>query len=209
MTQNEPDLSAAYALETPDDSRRLYAEWAASYDFGFAQANDYRLHWHAAQAFVRAGGQGPVLDVGAGTGLCGLALADMGAGPIDATDISGEMLIQAEAKDVYRDLFEADLTVGLPVLPDSYSGIVSSGTFTHGHVGPEVFDELLRVARLGAQFALSINARHFVESGFEAKFSDLGDRIVNFSLPQTRIYGPAATGDNKDDTAFIALFQKG
>jgi len=209
MSNDKPDLSAAYALQTPEDSKRLYAEWAESYDASFAQANDYRLHWHTAQAFVQAGGQGPVLDVGAGTGLCGLVLADMGAGPLDATDISAEMLKTAETKDVYRDLFDADLTDGLPVPSDSYAGIVSSGTFTHGHVGPEVFDELLRVARPGTQFALSINAAHFAEQGFAAKFDSLSEsRILNLRLPEVRIYGDQASGAHKDDIALVALFEK-
>lgn len=90
MTQDTPDLHHAYALRTPEDSRRLYAEWAGDYDQSFAAREDYQLHVHTARAFVRAGGQGPVLDVGAGTGLCGAVLADFGVGPIDATDISPE-----------------------------------------------------------------------------------------------------------------------
>lgn len=39
---NDPDLDAAYALETPDDSRRLYADWAQTYDTSFAKDADYR-----------------------------------------------------------------------------------------------------------------------------------------------------------------------
>ncbi|MEX0283800.1 MAG: class I SAM-dependent methyltransferase [Paracoccaceae bacterium] len=209
MTKDKPSLNAAYDLKSAADNRRLYADWAASYDASFAVDHDYQLPLHTARAFIDAGGQGPVLDVGAGTGLAGVMLADLGAGPVDATDISGEMLDMAERKDVYRDLFEADLLEGLPVPRDSYSGIVSSGTFTHGHVGPDVFDELLRVARPGAQFAISINAQHFVSQGFEAKFQALGDRISDLHLPETRIYGPNATDEHKDDLAFIALFQKG
>lgn len=209
MTRKTPDLTSAYALETPDDSRRLYGEWANDYDSSFAEREDYLLHIHTAQAFATAGGQGPVLDVGAGTGLCGAALSDLDVGPIDATDISAEMLDQAMRKDIYRDAIQADLTTGVPVLPRSYSGIVSSGTFTTGHVGPDALDELLRIARHGAQFAISINARHFEGAGFSTKFEGLrGRRIQNFSLSETRIYGDRATGPHKDDTALIALFEK-
>lgn len=208
MTQNDPSLDAAYDLKTPDDSRRLYADWAGSYDRGFAIDHDYQLHLHTARAFAQAGGQGPVLDVGAGTGLAGGVLAELGLGPVDATDISGEMLEMAERKDIYRDLFEADLLQGLPVPRESYAGVVSSGTFTTGHVGPEALDELLRVARVGAQFAISINAAHFVAQGFEAKLAALGDRIGDLQLPEVRIYGPGAQDAHKDDTALIATFQK-
>ncbi|MFA3920151.1 class I SAM-dependent DNA methyltransferase [Ruegeria hyattellae] len=210
MTPKPPDLRIAYSLKTSDDSRRLYAEWADDYDRMFALNEDYQLHIHTARAFGLAGGQGPVLDVGAGTGLCGAVLADMGVGPIDATDISTEMLNRAMRKDVYRDAIEADLNEGVPVSRNSYSGIVSSGTFTHGHVGPEALDELLRIARPGAQFALSINARHFAAKGFSTKLDALEQvaRIGQPSLVEVRIFGDLATGENKDDTAFIALFEK-
>lgn len=210
MSTKTPGLNDAYSLKSPEDSRRLYAEWAGDYDESFAAREDYQLHIHTARAFVAAGGQGPVLDVGAGTGLCGAVLCDLGVGPIDATDISGEMLTQAMRKDIYRDAIEADINEGIPVRRESYSGIVSSGTFTHGHVGPEAIDELLRIARHGAQFALSINSDFFREAGFADKFRQLerDHRITNLKLHEVRIYGDLASGPNKDDTAYIALFEK-
>jgi len=210
MSDDKPDLRAAYGLKTADDSRRLYADWAGDYDTSFATHEDYQLHIHTARAFVNSGGQGPVLDVGAGTGLCGAVLATLGAGPIDATDISAEMLEQALQKDIYRDAIEADLNLGVPVPPQSYAGIVSSGTFTTGHVGPDAINALLRVARHGAQFALSINARHFQTAGFAQAFDALSEngKISKLTLPEVRIYGDLATGPNKLDTALIALFEK-
>ena len=210
MSDDKPDLKTAYGLKTPEDSKRLYAEWAWDYDESFAAREDYQLHIHTARAFVGAGGQGPVLDVGAGTGLCGAILADLGVGPLDATDISAEMLDRAMRKDVYRDAIVADITEGIHVPPASYAGIVSSGTFTHGHVGPEAIDELLRVARPGAQFALSVNMEHFRQDGFADKLRQLEtDHAIScLNLHETRIYGDLAAGANKDDTAFILLFEK-
>ncbi|MFC3612558.1 class I SAM-dependent DNA methyltransferase [Lutimaribacter marinistellae] len=209
MSTKQPDLESAYNLKTPEDSRKLYAAWADDYDRAFAKQEDYRLHIETARAFVEAGGQGPVLDVGAGTGLCGMVLAEHGVGPIDATDISAEMLAQAMRKDIYRDAIEADLYDGIPAPQDSYSGIVSSGTFTHGHVGPEVIHGLLRIARPGAQFALSINAKHFAEMGFADMLDHLArDRITALSLPEVAIFGPRAEGPHRHDTAMIALFEK-
>ncbi len=209
MSKKTPDLHAAYALKSPEENKRLYAEWAGDYDDSFAALEDYQLHIHTARAFVGAGGQGPVLDVGAGTGLCGAILAGLGVGPIDATDISAEMLDEAMRKDIYRDAIEADLNQGLPVPRGSYAGVVSSGTFTHGHLGPETLPALLRVARHGAQFALSINAIHFETLGFANAFRSLeADQISNLTLTEVRIYGELAAGPHKDDLALIALFEK-
>ncbi len=209
MSEKTPNLHAAYALDSPEDHKRLYAEWAGDYDDSFAALEDYQLHIHTARAFVGAGGQGPVLDVGAGTGLCGAVLAGLGVGPIDATDISPEMLDEAMRKDIYRDAIEADLNQGIPVPRDSYAGIVSSGTFTHGHLGPEALPALLRIARPGAQFALSINAKHYEKLGFAETLHKLAQgQIQNLTLPEVRIYGDLAAGPNKDDTALIALFER-
>lgn len=210
MTHDQPDLAAAYDLATPADSKRLYAEWAKSYDLSFAAQQSYHLPFLTARAFVTAGGKGPVLDAGAGTGLCGQALHDLGVSPLDATDISPDMLAQAARKDIYRDVIEADLLRGLPVPRGSYRGVVSSGTFTHGHIGPEALPALLRVAESGAQFALSINAKFYNKAGFGTAFDRLiqGGWITDFSLPEVLIYGDTASPDHRSDTALIALFKK-
>jgi len=208
MTKDQPDLSAAYALKTPDDSRKLYADWADSYDTGFVAENDYTLHIQTARLFVEAGGSGPVLDVGAGTGICGEVLSHQGIGPMDATDSSAEMLHQAMSKNVYRAAIEADLTKGLSIPQGTYAGVVSSGTFTTGHVGPDEIDPLLAVAQSGALFALSINAKHYESAGFAANFALLEPEIAGLTLNDVAIYGPKATGDHSKDRAFIAVFRK-
>ena len=208
MTQGKPDLDRAYALQTPEDSKRLYAEWADSYDTGFAEDMDYRLPDHVARVFVEAGGTGPVLDLGAGTGLCSQALAQRGITPIDGTDISQDMLDTAAQKNIYRSLFTGDLTGRLPVEDGVYQGLVSSGTFTTGHVGPEALDEVLRIAAPGAVIALSINAQHWAERGFEQKFAALRASITDLQLPEVRIYGPANTSEHRDATGLVAVFRK-
>lgn len=208
MTPKHPDVDAAYGLRSREDSQKLYASWAETYDDSFAAQEDYILHDAVAQAFAAAGGQGPVLDVGAGTGLCGMALAARDIGPLIATDISPEMLAIARTKGIYRDLFVADITRPLAPPPTPYAGIVSSGTFTTGHVGPEAIDTLLDVAGPGALLALSINAKHHVAAGFERAFAALAPKIADLGLAETRIYGAAAQGLHKDDTALIATFRK-
>ena len=210
METPKPELSDAYALRTPADSKRLYGGWASTYDQEFAAGQDYLLPGLTAKAFAAAGGEGPVLDAGAGTGLCGQALRALGIEPVDATDISAAMLAEALRKDAYRDVIEANLLEGTPVPRGTYRGVVSSGTFTHGHLGPEVLPALLRVAAPGAWFALSVNAKFYEKAGFADAFDRLlsGQWIKSLTLPELRIYGPRATGAHKDDTAIIALFQK-
>lgn len=205
----KPDLDSAYALKTPEDSRKLYAAWAETYDTDFAAQSGYILHEQVARHFALMGGFGPVLDVGAGTGLCGTALRARGIEPVDGTDISAEMLAVAGRKDTYRDLFTGDILAGLDVVPDSYQGAVSAGTFTTGHVGPDGIDELLRVVRPRGWIVLSVNARHYAAAGFAAKMAELEEAIADFSAIETDIYAPDATGPHAKDTALLLAFRKG
>ena len=145
------DLDDAYTIESPQDARRVYDDWAATYDDSFARAWGYVAPRKIADIFLAEGGPagGPVLDIGAGTGLMAEALPGL---EIDGIDISPEMLARAAAKGLYRTRIEADLTGPLQLADAAYGGFVSCGTFTHGHVGAECLPELLRLAAPGALF---------------------------------------------------------
>lgn len=198
----QPDLDSAYALKTPEDNRKLYADWAQSYDEGFAARMAYRLPALVAAAYD---GGGPVLDVGAGTGLLGQALAARGFGPVDGIDLSAEMLAVARGKSVYRDLLVADVTQALD-LPQRYAGVVSSGTFTHGHVGPGAIAGLLDVALPGARFVLSVNKAVFEAQGFAAVLVGLAARITGLRLREEAIYDDAPDPAHRGDRAIIVTF---
>jgi SAM-dependent methyltransferase len=205
-------LKGALSLTGQDACQRYYQGWADSYDSGFAREMEYRLPAHVAAAFLGAGGAGPVLDVGAGTGLLAERLREMGfEGEIDAADFSAEMLERAAEKRLYAGLYWADITQPL-ALPRRYGGIVSSGTFTSGHVGPEALPHLLDVALPGALVALSINRRVWTSAGFDRALEQLTAeaRIADLSLPEVEVYGAAATAldaDHAGDRALVALFR--
>ena len=207
---SDADLSAALSLTGPEACLALYQAWAASYDSGFAKDMAYLLPAHVAAAFLSAGGQGPVLDVGAGTGLLAQALRDMGFdAPIDAAH---DMLRRAGEKGIYRALHQVDITRPMAIDP-VYRGIVSSGTFTAGHVGPVALPHLLALALPGAQFALSINLRVWTEAGFDTALAGLlaAGEITALQLIEVQVYGPAAAAidqSHADDRARVALFRK-
>lgn len=205
-------LKGALSLTGADACRDYYRAWADTYDSGFAKGMDYRLPAHVAAAFLGSGGEGPVLDVGAGTGLLAERLREMGfAGQIDAADFSAEMLGVAGEKRIYGDLFQVDITKPL-TLPRRYRGIVSSGTFTAGHVGPEALPNLLDVALPGALVALSINRRVWEAAGFDRALEGLArdGRIADLRLVEVEVYGAAAAAldaDHAGDRALVALFR--
>ena len=120
----------------------------------------------------------PVLDVGAGTGLAGEALAGHGFTAIDALDFSPEMLAVAISRGVYRAAIEADLNRLLPVSDDSYGALVSTGTFTHSHVDAGCLPELFRILRRGGLFAGTVHRDVWRHCGFEEMTSHLASQSV-------------------------------
>ena len=208
MRDKKLNVDNAYNVQTPEENRALYAEWARTYDSGFAEAMDFLLPGHVARLFHEMKGRGPVLDAGAGTGLVAAALASAGTLEIDGLDISPEMLAVAREKGLYRKTIIADLMQVLPIPDAAYNAVTSCGTFTHGHVGPEALDELLRVAAPGALFVLAIKTEHFEERGFAGKFDSFGNRIDGFKTVSLPIYGPAADPAHAEDTGLIATFMK-
>lgn len=207
MSDPKPDLKSAYALTSVEDNRQLYANWAKDYDSGFAKDMAYILHLHVVEAFCNMGGRGPVLDIGAGTGLAGEALVQRQTCEIDGVDVSQDMLEVAKSKAVYRNLIVADVTQPLD-LDTHYNGLISSGTFTHGHVGPDAIDYLLDICAKGAKCALSVNKEHWQSRGFEQKFHDLRAKIDELETRSVRIYQETAAGDHVNDRALIVTFVK-
>lgn len=210
MADDDPDLDSAYALETPDDNRRLYKSWAETYDASFVTAAAYRLPELVARAYLAQDGQFPCLDVGCGTGAVAEALPD--GAEVDGLDLSPEMLAVARRKGRYRTLIEANLKEHLPFDDGQVRGLLSAGTFTHGHVGAEALDELTRILAPGGLAVLSVRDQIWDTMGFDATFERLA-RAGAITAPtrQTeRIYAnpEAAPEGHGNDLAFITSFHR-
>jgi predicted TPR repeat methyltransferase len=207
MVEN-PNLDDAYAMSSPEEVKALYRTWSLSYDVVFSDRQGYQLPRNVAAAFVGAGGIGPVLDVGAGTGLVGGLLRHMNVKDIDGIDLSEEMLEVARMKGDYRRLYTGDVTQPLSLIDAPYMGVVSAGTLTLGHVGPKALGHLLNIAAFGALFVISVNAAHYVSAGFEAAFAELGDRIAGLTIRDVRIYDDRADEKHRSDRAKLLVFSK-
>ena len=203
LMTNDPDLSKAYGLQGPEASQKLYAAWADTYDTDFAAGMHYLAPQAVADCYAKVSGASPVLDLGAGTGLLGQALVQHGITHVDGTDISPEMLEQAKKKGVYNRVFEGDLTGQLDVATGAYDGIVSSGTFTHGHVGPEAMAEVLRCMSHGAWAVLSVNAAHWDALGFADTLNRLTPEIATWRKQAFALYGAGSTGPHAKDKGWL------
>lgn len=210
------DLDKAYSVKTPEDSRRLYAEWASTYNETFIKANDYVYPRTIAQKFdelIPKSDIQTVVDIGCGTGAVGSYLANLRPNlNITGVDISREMLAEAskikriDGSPVYNDLIEVDLTAELP--KKSFDAMISAGTFTHGHLGAETFISLIALVRFNGWLVIGINAEHFLSQGFGSALQNAQDQglTTHAQFHNVQIYGPKSA--HYGDLATIAIFQR-
>ena len=203
-------LKDAYSIKTPQDSINLYRVWSPTYDKDFAEKNDYRSPKEIASYFEKYCNEKdtPILDVGAGTGLVGQCLKEKNKSNIHAIDISPESLEIAKSKNCYTKLLEADLTEKLNIENNSYGAIVSAGTFTHGHIGPNVLDELLRITKSNGLFVITVHSKHFKNTSFNKKLSVIANTISKPNFHEVKAYGNNLDKNHSNDTVIITVFRK-
>ena len=210
MMSSKKGLNDAYSVKTPEDNIKLYKVWASSYDDDFAKKNDYRSPVLISNYYDKYSNKNdvPVLDVGAGTGLIAEVMNKKNTIDIDAIDISPEMLESAKSKNCYNKLIEADLTKNLDIDNNYYGAIVSAGTFTHGHIGPNALDELLRVTKPSGLFVITIHSKVYVNQNFEQKFQNINKQITDLTFHEEKAYGNNPDKDHGNDTVLITVFRK-
>lgn len=154
-----------------------YAEWADHYDGDLLDELGYVAPALLIQLFAGhvTDAQARILDAGCGTGIVGELLSRQGFGDIDGLDYSQDMLAQAQGKGVYRRLLQADLTRTLDIESATYDAVVSSGTFTCGHVGPEALGELVRITRPGGHVCFTVREQAWAEDGYADRIAALAE----------------------------------
>jgi len=170
-------VDAAYRLED-DDMVEFYRKWAADYDYEMLDKLGYTSPASIAKILIEQlpDTAAEILDLGCGTGLTCRLLAERGYNRLDGIDLSTEMLKVSRERGIYRDLLDGDLNQPLQHESGSYDGVISSGTFTHGHVGPEPLDEVFRVLKPGGILACTVHKDLWETKGFSAKFAELVDQ---------------------------------
>lgn len=124
--------------ETSQELEGKYDRWAEAYE---ADIVDF---WHtvpttAAKLLARyiPEPEALILDLGAGTGMVGVALAELGFTNLSGSDISQKMLDQAAEKQVYRELQHCPLAAIAPDLLAQAAGMLAIGVFAEAQAGAE------------------------------------------------------------------------
>ncbi len=170
-----------------DHLKTIYADWAALYD----DDNDNKLGTvsqpHTVAMLRRhCPDRGiTIMDVGCGTGLVGQFLQQAGFTTYDGTDISPDMMEHAGSRG-YRKLIALDPGQPINVADSSYDVTLCVGVFTHGHLGPEGFEELQRITRSGGLICFTVNEGIWDAGGFSQAISTKVDRGQWEILEQTK-----------------------
>jgi len=157
-----------------EDLQDVYKEWASAYDYD----NDHLLGTVSQplsvqifQEYIKDKSL-RIIDVGCGTGLVGVELEKGGFSNFDGIDISQEMIDIAKQRG-YAQLFIGSLNVSLPCENNEYDAALCVGVFTHGHVGSNRLDELVRIVKPGGIVCFTVNEGVYDSYGFDSKIKNL------------------------------------
>ncbi len=169
-------LDKAYGARDAASTRKLYNDWAASYEAEVAE-HGYATPGRCAAALksFSADMAAPILDFGCGTGLSGLALKLAGFETIDGVDLSPEMLAQANAKGIYRTTSVIEANVPLAHAPGTYASIAAIGVIGAGAAPIGVFHMLMKSLARGNKLVLSFNDHALKDPSNEAALSEWTD----------------------------------
>ena len=105
MQESHKRVQWVYGSVNDKELEDRYDQWAADYDSDLSQEFDWKAPQNAAAVFAKHVDVGAhILDAGAGTGLVGECLAEIGYKDMVAMDLSQGMLEEAKSKNVYKAL---------------------------------------------------------------------------------------------------------
>lgn len=169
-------LNKVYEARDAEGTRKLYDDWADSYDAEVA-GEGYATPGRCAAALAQHIDDPtlPILDFGCGTGLSGQALRQAGFTTIDGLDLSADMLEQARAKGIYRNLAQIEAGAPLSHAPGTYAAITAIGVIGAGAAPLSVFDTLMAGLGTGGRLVLSFNDHALADPQHEAKLAHYTD----------------------------------
>ena len=189
-------VSEAYNLGDDEKMVAFYRKWANDYDRQMIDELGYTSPITIAQLLDEylPDKKARIFDIGCGTGLTCTFLSKQGYVNLDGIDLSADMVRVAQDRGIYQKVMIGDVNLALEIADASYDAAISSGTFTHGHVGPEPLDEVFRILKTRGLLACTVHKDLWITEGFEAKFNTLvsAGKIECLYLEQDKYY---QTGD--------------
>ena len=173
-------LNTVYTLDSADAARSFYDDWAEGYEDELND-NGYLTPQRCAAALASCTSDktAPVLEIGCGTGLGGLALRAAGFAVLDGYDLSPAMLERAGEKGIYRHLDHIDLSQPLETVQAGiYGHAAAIGVLNPSFMPTTVIDEVLDKLSSGGCFVFSLNDNSASDGSIETRVLELVEHSV-------------------------------
>lgn len=186
----------------PEAVSGYYDAWAAAYDEDTMKAWNYRAPSDAADRLAPHLSEGDaVLDIGCGTGLFGVALAERLRVSLTGLDISAESLKLAGKRDLYDRLVEHDLQkLPLPVEDNSMAAAASVGVLTYIEDAGALLRDACRCVAPGGLITFTQRTDRWEALNFRATVEGIAGEglweVVEISDPQDYLPGHEDFGDH-------------
>ena len=195
MTQNNR-VQWVYSSQNEQELEERYDQWAEEYDADLESDFGWISPQRTSETLAKyAGKDESILDAGAGTGLVGECLHQMGYTNMTAMDLSTGMLEVARRKNIYRALDQMTMGETLDYETDQFDASVVVGVFTQGHAPASSLDELVRVVKSGGHIAFSLRTDTYLENGFKDKMDALESAGLWKLAEVTDAYHPLPKGE--------------
>ncbi|XP_015785927.1 uncharacterized protein LOC107363246 [Tetranychus urticae] len=137
-----------------EECTKMYADWSDKYEEDMPGCG-YNAPQGAAAKFneLNLPKDSKILDCGAGTGLLGKALTELGYTNLEALDGCEKMAEKAKEKNIYKKITISYVgpEIELPLEPESYDALIMVGVFCPGHFPLHIgtFKQFLKVLKKG------------------------------------------------------------
>ena len=195
MTQNNR-VQWVYSSQNEQELEERYDQWAEEYDADLESEYGWISPQRTSEFLAKhVEKNASVLDAGAGTGLVGECLHEMGFSNMTAMDLSLGMLEVARRKDIYQALDQMTMGETLGYETDHFDASVIVGVFTQGHAPASSIDELVRVVRGGGHIVFSLRTDTYLENGFKDKMDALASAGLWKLVEVSDAYHPLPKGE--------------
>lgn len=156
---DNPFFNRVYTSVTAEEIMAVYDDWADSYDetvLSHGYVTPQRCA--AALAGLEADRTAPVLDIGCGTGISGMALQAEGFTEVVGSEVNERMLEKAAARGgVYRETILVDVGNPFDFERGTYRHMTAMGVIATGHATPSIIADILDKLAVDGLLVFSLN----------------------------------------------------
>lgn len=150
-------LNWIYQENDLENLQEKYRLWSQYYDLDLNDS--YRTSTESSAKYLANlldNKAAKIADIGAGTGMVGEALQQLGYTHLTAIDFSPQMLEVAKSKNIYKNIHIADIEMPLLFDDAQFDAMIAVGVFTYAHANLSALKNLNNHLNIHGYFILTI-----------------------------------------------------